>query len=362
MLENTNHSSTGVALQKRMETTNHTALDGGAWLQQLTRSQKICLVAVFLFASSVFFTVTFSNSNVTSITFHDRHPGFVDKFGVLKNTQSRRFDKIPQGLFHQGLRYLVLISYHDEDVSWMKNMIRKVDVQVLNYDLSKENHQLWFDHHKYMRYIIMNYDSLPERLVFMHAGKKDWHSKKKDGNITYYFKESFDVDRINWSFVEATGYMSMSNVRVNRLNITRGSSAPAAIELKDPQMKTKSFGESWGVTKFARSYFEAVLSEPPRDIFVWASMEFATTSAAIRRWPRRTWETLFNLTHCCGMRSREDHVHGHGVAMEFVFPVLLQYPLPTGQISGYARDICHHALNEITCMQHAAHQSALGRP
>jgi hypothetical protein len=81
-------------------------------------------------------------------------------------------------------RRTVVIAKYDEDVSWLKCIPQNVDAVVYQ---SKDSNAAHFTENvgneasKYLSYIVENYDELPDNVLFMQAGRQDWHdSLSKD--------------------------------------------------------------------------------------------------------------------------------------------------------------------------------------
>lgn len=75
-------------------------------------------------------------------------------------------------------RRTVVVAKYDEDVSWLKCLPDEVDVVVYQSKDSASPHfveNLGNEASKYLSYIIDHYDELPDTVMFMQAGRQDWH-------------------------------------------------------------------------------------------------------------------------------------------------------------------------------------------
>lgn len=75
-------------------------------------------------------------------------------------------------------RRTVVIAKYDEDVSWLKCLPQNVDAVVYQSKDSSAPHfieNVGNEASKYLSYIVENYDALPDNVLFMQAGRQDWH-------------------------------------------------------------------------------------------------------------------------------------------------------------------------------------------
>lgn len=75
-------------------------------------------------------------------------------------------------------RRQVVVAKYDEDISWLSQLPKNFDVRVYQ---SKDAEGSDFvenvgnEASKYLTYIVQNYDSLPDSVIFLQAGRQDWH-------------------------------------------------------------------------------------------------------------------------------------------------------------------------------------------
>ncbi|CAE8585103.1 unnamed protein product [Polarella glacialis] len=194
-------------------------------------------------------------------------------------------------------------------------------------------------------------------MVFLHGGEKNWHSVEKVDGDNFYFKSHLQP----WEYVEDHGYLSLANGLVSRINITPGSGSPESMMMRKSEILSNSFGMDRQLVQLAAKFVGLLVPSPPTDLVSWCCCEFATTAAAIRRWLRSTWELLFNLTHCCGMDRvgskgcddpiAKEGMSEHAIALEVLWPFLLQKPGADGGIFGYDRELCTHTVDKDACLR-----------
>lgn len=86
--------------------------------------------------------------------------------GVLNSTEAAK-----------PYHHLVVAQY-DEDVTWLQHLPRDFDAIVYQSQDSTKPHfvpNLGNEAAKYLSYIVEHYDTLPESVAFVQAGRQDWH-------------------------------------------------------------------------------------------------------------------------------------------------------------------------------------------
>jgi len=79
---------------------------------------------------------------------------------------------------HKAPRRQLVVSKYDEDISWLQSLPNNFDVKVYqSRDPSGPNYleNVGNEAYKYLEYIIENYEQLPESVIFLQAGRQDWH-------------------------------------------------------------------------------------------------------------------------------------------------------------------------------------------
>jgi len=77
-----------------------------------------------------------------------------------------------------ALHHKVVVAKYDEDISWLQSLPKIFDVAVYQSKDPNASHfveNVGNEASKYLSYIVENYDSLPETVAFMQAGRMDWH-------------------------------------------------------------------------------------------------------------------------------------------------------------------------------------------
>mmetsp|Transcript_25870 Transcript_25870/g.66751 ORF Transcript_25870/g.66751 Transcript_25870/m.66751 type:complete len:185 (-) Transcript_25870:494-1048(-) len=77
----------------------------------------------------------------------------------------------------------IVVSQYEEDIGWLQELQSKVNDSMLTVSIyqSKDDSKPGFvknvgnEAYKYLRYIVDNYDDLPEYVMFVQASAQDWH-------------------------------------------------------------------------------------------------------------------------------------------------------------------------------------------
>lgn len=75
-------------------------------------------------------------------------------------------------------RRTVVVAKYDEDVSWLKCLPTNVEAVVYQSKDSNAPHfveNVGNEASKYLSYIVEHYDELPDSVMFVQAGRQDWH-------------------------------------------------------------------------------------------------------------------------------------------------------------------------------------------
>lgn len=86
----------------------------------------------------------------------------------------------------------VLIAHYQKDLSWIKEITADVDIKIYSTSDPTKIYvtpNKGMDANMYLRYIIDNYDNLPERTLFVHHHREDW---TQDYPLPYY------INNLNW--------------------------------------------------------------------------------------------------------------------------------------------------------------------
>jgi len=87
----------------------------------------------------------------------------------------------------------VLIAHHNKDISWIKEINADVDIKIYSTSDPSQKHYITpnkgMDANMYLRYILDNYNNLPERTLFAHHHREDW---SQDYDLPYI------INNLNW--------------------------------------------------------------------------------------------------------------------------------------------------------------------
>ena len=122
---------------------------------------------------------------------------------------------------------IVVVSRYDEDISWTKEL-EKLGFECRIYE--KENPKSKYNIEKnmgneasvYIKFIIDNYENLPEYSILLHGHEFSWHSNKENDSVVdlvkkeigekYEFKNLNDVMMTSWFLMSG-----VTEVRLSRL-------------------------------------------------------------------------------------------------------------------------------------------------
>ena len=162
----------------------------------------------------------------------------------------------------------VLIAHYQKDLSWIKEITADVDIKIYSTSDPTKIYvtpNKGMDANMYLRYIIDNYDNLPERTLFVHHHRDDW---TQDYPLPYY------INNLNW---ELDDYF----------NIGARQYYKSAID-----HNTKIRGEQW------RKWLNDIwyLFELPKieleNLIFYAGTQFMCHKKLILQYPKKYWANL----------------------------------------------------------------------
>lgn len=200
------------------------------------------------------------------------------------SAKSIRPNSTPRPEDYQYSRTLVVARTSWEDVSWIEQELPQVDTAI--YTVNDPFANLTVPANKgheamvYLTYIIDNYDSLPDVVLFFHAHRRGWH------NNELLDKDAVEmITRLSSEWVTRVGYMPA------RCPLTHG--CPNWIHLDKTEEANQDRPEAavfttdlWGQL-FPGETVPATLSEPD-------GAQFAVSRNTIRAAPKARFEHLRN--------------------------------------------------------------------
>ncbi len=163
------------------------------------------------------------------------------------------------------IKNTVLIAHYNKDISWVKEINPGVDVKIYSTsDPSKVFIQpnKGMDANMYLRYIIDNYDNLPERTLFCHHHKTDW---------TQDFDLPHIINNLNWE-------------HANFINIGARKNY-GDVFIIDPRTK-QWLRDVWFLFERHIPY--------PKKLFYVAGTQFMCHRDLIKQYPKYYWQSLYS--------------------------------------------------------------------
>lgn len=204
-------------------------------------------------------------------------------------------------------RYHVVVAKYDEDVSWLQHLPGNLDVSVYQSKDPSAPHfieNVGNEASKYLSYIVENYNTLPETVAFMQAGRMDWHDPLPKDTVMNQWDWSTAVAHGGIAFLPtaapcliedsepqtvqgADAEMRQQQERRKRL-VPDAELCPAVVEHSPPQMETVR--SVWG------ELFESELGPLPKHWFTKCCAQFQVTRDAIHQHPLEFYQSLLQWT------------------------------------------------------------------
>lgn len=196
-------------------------------------------------------------------------------------------------------RRTLVVARYDEDDAWLKNLPKNIDVVVYQ---SKDQGSPHFvenfgnEASKYLSYIVDHYDSLPDTLAFVQAGRQDWHDPLPKDRL---------MRKWDWERAAQQGGMAFLPTAAPCLVERQEEEAPGskppllhgngdcqAVEEHVPKQMA-AVREAWG------TIFEEELGALPQRWLTHCCAQFEVTREAVQQHPLRFYEGLlaWSLQH-----------------------------------------------------------------
>jgi len=159
----------------------------------------------------------------------------------------------------------VLIAHYNKDISWISEIRPGVNIKV--YSTSDPSRiyvtpNKGMDANMYLRYILDNYDNLPERTLFVHHHKEDW---------TQDFPLPYIINNLNW------GLDNYFNIGARQYY--------GDVFVIDPRTK-QWLRDSWYL-------FEQYIPFP-KELFYYAGTQFMCHRDLIKQYPKSYYQMLYS--------------------------------------------------------------------
>lgn len=163
------------------------------------------------------------------------------------------------------MKNTILIAHHNKDVSWVKEITADVDVKIYSTGDPTKIYitpNKGMDANMYLRYIIDNYDNLPERTLFVHHHRTDW---TQDYPLPHY------INNLNW---ELDDYFNIG--------------------------ARKNYGDVFVIDPRTKEWIKSVwfLYEKyipyPSELFYYAGTQFMCHKKLIQQYPKSYWQSIYS--------------------------------------------------------------------
>lgn len=208
-------------------------------------------------------------------------------------------------------RHQVVIAKYDEDVTWLRQLPSNLDVLVYQSNDSTAPHfieNVGNEASKYLSYIVDHYDALPDTVVFMQAGRMDWHDPVEKDLTMQRWDWDTAASRGGIAFLptaapcliedsatppsatvdaELDGKLSEERSKRRRL-VPMEEGCPDVVEHSPPQMET--------VRSVWPEIFESELGSLPAHWFTHCCAQFQVTRDAIQQHPLEFYRRVLRWT------------------------------------------------------------------
>lgn len=198
------------------------------------------------------------------------------------------------------VRQHVVVAKYDEDVSWLSRLPANLDIVVYQ---SLDPHAPHFvenvgnEASKYLSFIVDNYDSLPETVVFVQAGEMDWHDPVSKEITLHRWSWGHAKEKGGLAFLPTAAPCLIEDTSPGLQHLSKDQEAeaipsqevcPMVVEHVPRQMDT--LRSVWP------SIFEAELGPMPSRWFTRCCAQFEVTRDAIRQHPQEFYRQLLDWT------------------------------------------------------------------
>jgi hypothetical protein len=200
-------------------------------------------------------------------------------------------------------RRTLVVAKYDEDVSWLNCLPENIDPVVYQ---SKDPNSPHFvenvgnEASKYLSYIVEHYDELPDNVMFMQAGRQDWHDIEPKDVLLH---------RWNWENAKEEGGMTFlptnapclieDSVEVSHQDVNIKTEPVVAEALNSNEcigVKEHSPPQMDTVRKVWDNVFSEALGPLPKRWITHCCAQFEVSREAIHRHPLSFYEGLLSWT------------------------------------------------------------------
>jgi hypothetical protein len=195
---------------------------------------------------------------------------------------------------------LVIVSSHfKEDLRWLKKTDNPVVVcsKTKSSPLCEEKINKGKEASAYLKFIIQNYDNLPNHVAFIHGHEKAWHQR---------FKANLLDVITNCAKYKEHGFISLNNYFIDDRYLDN------KYMQKLHQIWDKEF----------RPYLNR---DPPSHLYYDCCAQFIVSKERILRHSKDTYQSWYNLII---NYPKNDHDHGHEIAtlFEYIWHIIFGEP------------------------------------
>lgn len=199
-------------------------------------------------------------------------------------------------------RRTMVVAKYDEDVSWLKCLPPNIDAVVYqskDSDAPNFVENVGNEASKYLSYIVENYDNLPDSVMFLQAGRQDWHDPFPKEVLLQKWNWENAMDRGGMAFLPtAAPCLVEDSVQLPlHADVKSEPLVAAALEKHEclevtehspPQMETVR--EVWD------SVFSEALGPLPQRWITHCCAQFEVSRDAIRQHPASFYQSLLSWT------------------------------------------------------------------
>jgi len=197
---------------------------------------------------------------------------------------------------------LVIVARYDEDVHWLDSMRSKgMSVEILqsfNSDAPNFVENVGNEAMKILRFIVDHYSNLPEHVIFVHAGAKDWHDPRPKNQTLLSWDWSV-ADKKGIAFLPTSAPCLVENsttpraerhLAIGRWDLVHDvDSNHECLELEQhSKQQMSTLRDAWEQT------FEDELGPLPSHWVTPCCAQFEVTRSAILQHPRSFYEKVIN--------------------------------------------------------------------
>jgi hypothetical protein len=172
----------------------------------------------------------------------------------------------------------VVIAHFDKDINWVSEINKDIEFEVYSTSHTNingiTNNKIFFispnkgmDSNMYLKFILNNYDNLPDKILFVHHHFMDWSQD---------FSLPFIINNLIWEYSDY-------------INVGKRNCYGNIYEMYD---KKYLHVKDW--FKFVWPIFDGYLEFPEKNLFYYAGTQFMVNKELILQYPKSFYQNLHN--------------------------------------------------------------------